>query len=137
MSFDSIVRSGVALANQLTTSLQVPVIHRAWIGDDNYGEPDYAAPSTAADGGVLKGAVEMRQVMHTRPDGTSVMTKVKITFVQPVPPNGNPNRTAEPIDTRDYIELPNGVTGPIIDVQGVLDPGTSEPYATDVWLGTN
>jgi len=134
MAFDDIIRSGVALANRLTKAIHVPVIHRAWIGQDNYGEEKYAPVSVGADGQTLRGVVEIRQVNRLMPNGQQSMSKAWVMFVEPVPPNGTPGRT-EPIDVRDYIELPNGLTGPILDVEGLLDPNTSEPFFTEVWLG--
>ena len=37
MALDDLVRSGVALANTLTSSLQVSVSHYRWAGQDNGG----------------------------------------------------------------------------------------------------
>jgi hypothetical protein len=134
MSLADIVRRGVATANRVTKSLHVDVVHKAWTGQTPWGEPTYATQSTGADGGPLKALVELKQSLRALPNGTTVMTKAKVTFMEPVPVNGAAGRT-EPIDPRDFIELPNGISGPIVDVAGLLDPGTNEPYMTEVWLG--
>lgn len=134
MSLDSLVRNMVGVANTLTKPLHVPVVHKAWTGQSAYGEPTYAAQSVGADGGTLKGVVEMKQTLRTFPNGQTAMSKAKVTFVEPVPANGTAGRV-EPIDTRDYIELPGGITGPILDVEAVLDPLTGRGYITEVWLG--
>jgi hypothetical protein len=39
------------------------------------------------------------------------------------------------LDVRDKIVLPDGLTGPIIKVNGVVDPDTDEIYALEVMLG--
>jgi hypothetical protein len=134
MGLEDLIRSGVATANALTKSLHVPVIHRAWTGQSPYGEPLFAPPSVGADGGTLRGLVEIKQTTRTLPNGQSSMSKATVMFIEPVPPNGAPGRT-EPVDVRDYIELPNKITGPVLDVEGLLNPDTDEPYFTEVWLG--
>ena len=39
------------------------------------------------------------------------------------------------VDPRDRFVLPGGVEGPILKVDGVINPGTGEVYATEVFLG--
>jgi len=41
----------------------------------------------------------------------------------------------EGIDDNDIITLPDGTTGPIIDMAGFIDAGTGRPFATEVFLG--
>jgi hypothetical protein len=134
MGLEDIIKAGVQTANLITKSLHVPVIHRAWIGQSPYGEAMYAATSVGADGQVLRGLVEIKQTTRALPNGLSSMSKATVMFIEPVPPNGAAGRT-EPVDVRDYIELPNGISGPILDVEGLLNPDTDEPYFTEVWLG--
>jgi len=134
MGWEDVIRAGVATANGITKSLHAPVIHRAWTGQDPYGESTYAPPSVGADGQTLRGLVEIKQTSRTMPNGQMSQSKAYVMFIEPVPVNGAPGRT-EPIDTRDYIELPNGMTGPILDVEGLVDADTHEPYFTEVWLG--
>lgn len=38
-------------------------------------------------------------------------------------------------DALDVIILPDGTTGPILDMSGFIDAGTDQPLATEVWLG--
>jgi hypothetical protein len=134
VAYDDLVRKGVAMANVITKSLHVPVVHRAWIGQDPWGNPIYAPPSVSADGGLLKAVVELKQTLRTLDNGMSATTKAYISFIEPVPANGTAGRV-DPIDPRDYIMLPGGVSGPILDIEGVLDPDTGRPYMSEVWLG--
>jgi len=39
------------------------------------------------------------------------------------------------IDDHDVIVLPDGTTGPILDMSGFIDAGTGHPIATEVFLG--
>jgi len=128
MSFDDLVREGVALANELTDSLQVTVQHEAWTADDGLGGSTYAAavPLTAL--------VETRQQHRRLPDGREIVFNHLITILQPVAANGATGRK-EPIDSRDRITLPNGETGPIISADGFLDPDTNASYFHQVALG--
>ena len=128
MGLDSILRNAIATANSVTSSLQSTILHEAWIGQDGYGKPTYAT-------GVQRQAiVEMRQRRRPLPDGRELIQEAHITFVQPIAANGASERR-EPIDPRDRITLPSGLTGPIHDVRGVVDPGTNQPYLLEVVLG--
>lgn len=134
MSLASLVRNMVAVANDVTRDLQMPVTHLAWIGEDGYGDPTYDVATLGADGGPLMAVVEQALQQHRLPTGQAVETKAHLVFVQPVPPNGTSGRQ-EPFDTRDSITLPDGTTGPIVDIKGPYDPGTGRPFITEVWLG--
>ncbi len=39
------------------------------------------------------------------------------------------------IDDNDIITLPDGTTGPILNLAGFTDAGTGHPVATEVFLG--
>lgn len=128
MALDSLIRRGVAVADRLTASLQPDVTHEAWTGQDGYGAATYAA-------GVARAAIiEQKQRLHRTSNGREVVTKAKITILRPITPNGAAGRT-EPIDVRDRFTLPDGSTGPIVDIGGFTDAGTGRPYFAEVWLG--
>lgn len=128
MSLDSLIRQGVAVADRLTASLQDSVVFFAWIGSGSEGEPEYAAPIS------IPAVVEEKEYLRKLSSGEEVTQKASITIPRPVPPNGAANRK-EPIDPRDQIILPSGYTGPILDVAGVVDPSTHQPYMLEVVLG--
>lgn len=129
MAFDDLIRNGVALAHNLTTSLQVRVTHAAWIGQAPHGTGAYYAAPVSR---LVLFEQKMRQLQTKT--GQTVTSRGKLTFLEPVPPNGTPGRV-EPVDTRDKIILPDGTTGPIIDREGLMDPDTSSPYVLEVYLG--
>jgi len=128
--FADIVRDGIALADELTATLQATVQHEAWTGQSGYGDATYAA---AVDHLAL---VSKRVRERRRADGSIVVTMAKVTFLRPVEANGTAGRQ-EPVDPRDRITLPDGSTGPIVDAAGLVDPDTGAPYQTSVWLGTS
>jgi hypothetical protein len=123
------IRSAVELGNTLSAEVQVDVIHEAWIGGDGYGKPVYAAPV------IRKALVQEGTNQHRRmPSGDVITARAAVTFLDPVPPNGTPGRR-EPIDPRDRITLPSGLTGPIVEAQGgMIDPSTNAPYISSFWL---
>jgi hypothetical protein len=57
-------------------------------------------------------------------EGIDAMSRATIQFVEP-----------HPLDDDDSIVLPDGTTGPILDMRGVVDPLTGIPYVTTVYLG--
>lgn len=134
MNLASLVRAALKTADTVTKSLQVDVTFEGWIGDDGFGSQTWAAPVT------LKAIVELKERLRTvTSTGQIVMTKAQITLLQPVP-NTAPNvgeQRIQPIDPRDIFTLPDGTTGPIIDVEGMFDPGTNAPYFAQVWLGSS
>lgn len=125
-----VVRAGVAAAHTITQTLQVDVSLARYTGQDAMGAVAYAA---AADYPAL---VEYKVRLHTTASGKIVQTRAKVTFLTVIPPNGAANRT-EPIDSRDRIVLPDGTTGPIVDVEGLVNPVTERPYLVECWIGAS
>lgn len=128
MGYDALVRKGVSIIDDQTKDLQVSVDHSAWVGSGIYAEPVYATAISRM------AIVEFKQVMRRTVDGREILQKATVTFPRPIPSNGTAERR-EPIDPRDKIVLPNGYTGPILDVDGVIDPSTKSLYMAEVILG--
>lgn len=120
MALADIIRKGVALARKITDNgeITVPVLHEAWTGDGNYGEPTYAAAAT------LMAIVAWKQKTVPTMAGTTTVSRAYIAFLFPVV-----------IDEKDKLTLPDGTTGPIIDMEGFIDRATGIGYTTEVWLG--
>lgn len=129
MGLNDILASGVATANSITATLQVPVIHEAWLSNDGpYAKPLFASP-------VTRYAVVEEAVRDFRmPTGEVVTQQAKITFLALIPDTGGANRK-EPIDPRDKLTLPSGRTGQLLSIEGVTNPTTSRPYVLDVVMG--
>ena len=131
MGLADVVRSGVAIANSVTKTLQATVTHKQWIGpSDGYGTETYldAVERTAL--------VEFKQKMIKTGSGQLVMSRATVTFLEPIPPIGaGVDGRQEPIDSRDIITLPDGTTGPILDISGFVDSGTNAPFFGAVSIG--
>lgn len=128
MGIAVIIRSAVAAAKAATGSVQLPVRHRAWIGQDALGDETYAAPH-------IYSALVQKEPTLSGAGGGQVKLLAIVTFLEPIPPNGYPGRD-EPIDPRDEITLDDGRTGPIVKLKGgMLDPGTGLPFMSQIGLG--
>jgi hypothetical protein len=127
--FSSLIRSGVALTDRLTLSLQVPVLHYPWIGHDGYGNT-YDPPVTTY--ALVEHKQRVRQVSPTR----QILSLATVTIPRPLEGNGAVGRI-EPLDPRDLFTLPGsgGVQESVADVEGVVDPLTNAPYMWVVYLG--
>lgn len=130
MSLADTIATVLGEANTLLTNEELlePVTIRRWTGQDLSGDPTYAASISVA------GLVELKQQLRKNTEGQEVMSKTKLTFTQPIAAEGTSGRR-EPIDPRDEIILPDGTTGPIIDIAGLVSGGTAAPYMLEVWLG--
>ena len=136
MGLETTIRKGVAIADKLTKSLQVAVTHKRWTGTDSEGGED------VLDFGVsLKAIVEFKTKFLRRTGGQQYNTaeesiqRATITIIGPITDfvaNGRTN----PIDVRDQFILPDGSSGPILNIEGVVDPLTGSPYSYEISLGT-
>lgn len=118
MGLADTVRNAVATAHALTADLQATVTHRAWTGQDETGKATYASAVSRT------AIVEQRQRMLRQRDGTEIMTAAMLTFLAPIAANGAATRR-EPIDPRDVFTLPDGTSGPVVDVAGLTDAGSA------------
>lgn len=119
MALDDIIRSGIALAKTITEPLQAQVPHASYTGQDGMGTPTHAAAVNRP--AIVEQALRYRRLSN----GQLVLTRSKVTFMDPVV-----------VDVRDKVgPLPDGSIDSILDIEGVIDPDTSRPYLTEVWLG--
>lgn len=123
MRLDRIIRKGVALADRITKSLQGDVIHYHWSGDDQAdqdatGDKTFPAPVTR------KAVITLKQQFIRTSAGEDAVSHAQVTFLSPVD-----------VHMQDQIILPDGTTGPILNIAGPVDPSTGKVYAVDVWLG--
>jgi hypothetical protein len=130
VSLADIVRKGIAIANDITEKgdIQKPVTYEAWTGQSGTGAPTYAT------GASIPAIVEYEVNNIYDRAGQVIPVQAKVTFLRPIAANGATDRE-EPLDPRDRITLPNGSTGPIVKVGGLIDGGTGNPYMLTVWIG--
>lgn len=118
MGLQDLVRSGVALANRVTKTLQATVAHEAFKAEDQTGQRTYYAAVQRTC------VIEWRRTRRRTQAGDEIVIRPTLLFLSPVA-----------IDTRDRITLPDGTTGPIADVGGVIDPDTGTAYTREVTIG--
>ena len=128
MGYDTIIRNAVAVIDRQTATLQDTILFYAWTGFGTYGEPTYGSVVS------MQAIVEEKQTLLHLSDGQEVSQRAKIVIPRPITANGATGRR-EPVDPRDKIVLPSGYTGPILSVEGVMDPTTNAPYSYDIILG--
>lgn len=128
MGLADVVRAGVAIAASTTKSLQVEIQHWPWIGADVTNMPLFGTPIARS------ALVEQKQKLLRASTGENVLATTKVTLLDPVKADGATGRR-EPVDPRDKIVLPDGTEGPIVAVEGLVDPGTNLPYLLEVYLG--
>ena len=120
MSLATILQNGISVANTVTASLQATVTHAAYASDDGYGKPTYST-------GVERTCIVERRQKYVRTNaGQEKLSLAKLTFIEP-----------GTIDERDKITLPDSTVMPILKIDGVVDPTTSDgaTYMVEVELG--
>ena len=123
-----IVRSGVATAHRIVSTLEGPVQHFAWTGVGAYAAPTYASA-------VIRPAIiSLEQKLRRLPGNVEVNQRASFILLVPVTNNGASGRR-EPVDPRDKFILPDGTTGPVLYAGGPLDPKTNNPFLIEVVLG--
>ena len=128
MSLLTVIQKSIAVADKITQPLQATVEHTAWVSADSYGSSVYAAAVER------KALIDQRQQRRRTTSGEVISVASRLTFLKPIEEHGADGRT-EPIDRRDVFTLPDGTTGPVVDVEGFTDAETGHPLVTDVWLG--
>lgn len=106
------------LVKKATTSAQVSVTVTKAASTDGGGD---VTPGTVFHWDAV---VDWNAHRVRTTEGVDTMSRATIQFVEP-----------HPIDDDDSIVLPDGTTGPILDMRGVVDPATGIPYVTTVLLG--
>lgn len=132
MSLLDTIRGGVAIADSVTKSLQCLVDFRHYAGSDPYGGSVYVPPE---DQPALKlhAIVDWKQKQLRTMEGTLSVSRASVLFLNVAEVATATN--SEGIDDHDIIILPDGSTGPILDMSGFIDAGTGQPVATEVFLG--
>lgn len=126
--FADIIRSGVAIADNLTQSLQPSVTHEPFTGKNGEGGYSYGT-------GVQRAAlVERKAKMVRNAQGEEVVSTHVVTFLRPIAANGSPGRR-EPIDHRDRMTMPDGSKPKILSIEDFTDKDTSAGYFYVVHLG--
>lgn len=125
--FAKIVRDAIATANEVTKSLQPVAMVRHLITSEYEGTKSFTAPSPVS-------AIITWEQRHVRTlQGELSVSRSTVEFLDIDELMIATNN--EGIDDADLITLPDGTTGPILDMGGFIDKGTGRPFATKVFLG--
>lgn len=121
------LRSGVKLADKVTKPLQATVRYERAKGNDGYGKPTYASVVQ------LRAIVDFARKQVRTQSGELTVTRATIDLLDIDAVVRATN--GEGIGNDDRFTLPDGDTGPILDISGFIDAGTGNPIATTVMLG--
>jgi hypothetical protein len=127
VSLLDVLRSGVAIADKILKPLEADVSLERYIGTDGYGSDAWAPAVT------MKAICDWKQEQVRTLAGSLTVSRVVVTFIDIKEMVEKTN--GEGISDQDKITLPDGTTGPILDMAGFIDAGTGKPLATDVYLG--
>lgn len=127
MSLLDTLRFGVALADQITKPLQPTVMYERELGTNEYGDKTYAGAVP------LRALVDFTSKQVRTRDGILTVTRATIDLLDIVEVVAATN--GDGIGNNDKFTLPDGDTGPILDISGFVDAGTTHPIATTVMLG--
>lgn len=129
MSLLHVLRSAVAIADNVTKPIQALVSYSRCTGTntDGYGTKTFATPV------MLRAIVDWRQKHLRTMTGELTVSRASVAFLDIAALVAATN--GEGIGDSDLIVLPDGTTGPIIDMSGFIDAGTGHPLSTEVWIG--
>ena len=127
MSLLNVVRSAVKVADSVTKPLQATVSYERKTGQDTFAQPTYA---TAVD---LEAIIDWKSRQVRTATGILTVSRAVITFLDAAALSTATSTNG--IDDNDKLTLPDGTTGPILDLGGFIDPGTGIPVATEVFMG--
>jgi len=128
MDLLNILRSGIAVADNVTDSLQATVqFEKSSISNDGYGTINYADPVP------LKAIVDYAAKQVRTQAGILTVTRATIDLLDIDELNAATG--GEGVSNEDRFTLPDGDTGPILDISGFIDAETGHPVLTRVMIG--
>lgn len=127
MSLLDDVREAVEVVNQETRDLQPTVTYERMTGVSDTGAKTYAAAVQ------LHAVVSYVSKMVRTPQGILTVSRATITLLDIAEVVAATAGLG--IGNDDRFTLPDGDTGPTLDLSGFVDAGTGHPVATKVMLG--
>lgn len=127
VSLLDVVRSAVKIADDVTKPLQALVVFERCTGTNGYGDLTYAAAVS------LRAVVDWKQKQLRTMTGVLSVSRASVMFLDIAALSAATAGLG--VDDLDRITLPDGTTGPILDMSGFIDAGTGQPIATEVYLG--
>ncbi len=127
MSLLDVLRTGVKIIDNVTKPLQATVTYYRWTGADAFGAPVYASAVS------LRAIVDYSSQQVRTQEGVLTVSRAIITLVDIDAIKAATNNLG--VDNNDKFVLPDGDTGPLLDIRGFIDAGTGHPVATEIVLG--
>lgn len=147
MALNDTFRGVVTTISGIFDSMKGEVKHACYLSQDGFGKVTYGQ---RVDGVLVKSFDPLNEGVYTTRravvdtsqktreiNGRIVMTFAHIMFLDPIEDMEEGDSTRQnPVDMRDVFVLPNGATGPVVDMSNpALDPSTNHGYFYEVWLG--
>jgi hypothetical protein len=126
MSLLDTLRSAVKIADKVTKPLQPQVAYERATTQGGYGV-SYASKK------YLRAIVDYRSVQTRTKEGQLTVSRATIMLLDIAEVVAATN--GQGIGNDDRFTLPDGDTGPILDIGGFVDAGTGNPIATTVMIG--
>lgn len=120
MALNDLVRSLVGVADRVTAPLQATVEHHVFRRHTSKGGIEHYPTPDAVQAVVILG--QKRTGYNER--GEVVPLRALLIFPRPIA-----------VTMHDKFILPDGTTGPVVSIDGVVDPATGNRYASEVGLG--
>jgi len=128
MSLLDVLRTGVAIADQVTKPLQSTVsFSRAVVADDSYKTVSY--PVTVP----LRAIVDWKKTQMRTSTGTVSAIRPNLVFLDIAALVAATSGAG--LSDLDKIVLQDGTTGPTLNLSGFIDAGTGHPIATECAIG--
>jgi len=132
VSLLDVLRTGVAVADSVTKPLQATVQFRHFVSADGEGARTYS-PAANLPALSLAAVVDWKQKHLRTATGELSVSRASVLFLNVAALAAA--TSGQGIDDKDVIVLPDGTTGPILDMTGFIDAVTGHPIATEVFLG--
>lgn len=127
MSLLNVIRDAVKVVDSVTKPIQATVSYQRRTGQDAFGAPTYAAAVN------LRAIIDWKATQRRTSTGILTVSRAVIAFLDVAALSAATGGAG--IDDSDLLVLPDGTTGPILDLGGFIDPGTGIPIATEAYLG--
>lgn len=121
------LRTAVKIADKVTKPIQATVTYERCLLHSGDGTKTYASAVE------MKAIVDWKRQQVRTPSGVLSLSRASVMFIDILALNVA--TSGEGLDDHDRITLPDGTTGPILDMSGFVDAGTGRPLATEVFLG--
>jgi hypothetical protein len=129
MSLINALRTGIKVADKVLKSggMEAEVQFSHYVSSNGYGDKTFLSAVP------LRAVVDWKQRQLRTTGGVLSVSRASVMFLDVAALLTATN--GEGVNDEDIITLPDGTTGPILDMGGYIDGGTGHPVATEVFLG--